>query len=179
MKNIPKKQLILTIIFAVLTFVATLAIRIPIPGVSKDYQGYINLGDCFVLMSSFIIGPYYGAFAAGIGSAFTDFFGAAIYSPITFILKALMALLTGLMFRIFKKKSVIWIAISAFIGEALMVLGYYFFESFMLGLGWGTAALGIPANIFQAITAVAVSTLFAQAYMSKKEKSPKEDSDKE
>lgn len=45
-------------------------------------QGYVNLGDCAVLMSAWVLGPLYGGAAAGIGSALADLLsGYAHYVP--------------------------------------------------------------------------------------------------
>lgn len=167
MKKISVKQLVLTAVFAALTFVATFVIRIPIPATG----GYVNLGDCVVLISGFLIGPYLGAFAAGIGSAIADIIGYPIYAPATFIIKALIALIAGVLFKFSKKKSTIWIVICSIIGETIMIFGYYVFEAFMLGLGWATAATGIPANIFQAITGITAATLLIQIFVAKKHNS--------
>lgn len=100
MEKISVKQLVMTAVFAALTFVATFIIRIPIPVT----EGYVNLGDCIVLMSGFLLGPVYGAFAAGIGSAIADLIGYALYAPATFIIKALTALVSGLIFGLSKKR---------------------------------------------------------------------------
>ena len=110
------------------------------------------------------------AFAAGIGSAIADIIGYPIYAPATFIIKALVALIAGILFKFSKTKSPLWIVICSIIGEAFMVLGYYVFEAFILGLGWATAAAGVPANIFQAITGVTAASLLMQIFVSKKAK---------
>lgn len=171
MEKISVKQLVMTAVFAALTFVATFIIRIPIPVT----EGYVNLGDCIVLMSGFLLGPVYGAFAAGIGSAIADLIGYALYAPATFIIKALTALVSGLIFGLSKKKGSLWIVICGIIGEAIMVLGYYVFEAFILGLGWATAAVGVPANIFQGITGIAAATLLSQAFIRRKKVPSAED----
>ena len=57
-----------------LTFVSTMFIRVPL------VLGYINLGDAFVLLSVFILGPVYGTIAAGVGSALADLFGYITYA---------------------------------------------------------------------------------------------------
>lgn len=173
MKNISLKQLILASLFAAITCVATLVIRIPIPATG----GYVNLGDCIVLMSGFVLGPYIGAFSAGIGSAVADLIGFPLYAPATFIIKALMALVAGLLFKMSKKHSTIWIIICGIIAEALMVLGYYVFEAFILGYGWDTALAGVPANIFQGITGIAASSLLIQIFISRKDITDDEDDD--
>ena len=74
---------------AALTCVATIVIKIPSP-----LNGYINLGDCIVLLSGWLLSPVYGFFAAGLGSALADLFsGYAAYAPATFLIKGLMALI--------------------------------------------------------------------------------------
>ena len=73
---------------AALCCVATMIIKIPSP-----LKGYLNLGDCVVLLSGWLLGPAYGFAAAGIGSALADIFsGYVIYAPATFIIKGLMAI---------------------------------------------------------------------------------------
>ena len=57
---------------AALVYVATSIIQIPSP-----VNGYVNLGDCFVLLSGWLLGPWYGAAAVSapcwwICSAATD-----------------------------------------------------------------------------------------------------------
>ena len=63
------KKIIITALFAALTCVATMIVKIPTPT-----MGYIHPGDAIVLLSGFILGPVYGGLAAGIGSAFSDLF---------------------------------------------------------------------------------------------------------
>ena len=95
MKDNLKKHVI-TALFAALTFAATMAIRIPTPGTS----GYIHPGDALVILSGVILGPSYGFLAAGIGSALADLLGGYfIYVPITFVIKGLIALLSGLIYQ--------------------------------------------------------------------------------
>ena len=64
MKHQKLYRLVLAALFAALIFVATNIIRVPIPAT----DGYINLGDCVVLLGAFLLGPVYGAAAGGVGS---------------------------------------------------------------------------------------------------------------
>ena len=66
--NTPNKtlKLVVAALFAALTTVATMFIQIP------TLKGYIHLGDCFVILSGILLGPVYGACAAGIGSMLAD-----------------------------------------------------------------------------------------------------------
>ena len=80
------KKIVITALFASLTLVATF-IRLPLP------MGYVHLGDGFVLLSAFLLGPLWGTIAAGLGSCLADVFGYIQYAPATLLIKAIMALL--------------------------------------------------------------------------------------
>ena len=76
-------------LMAALTCVATIIIKIPSP-----LKGYLNLGDCVVLLAGWVLLPAYGFLSAGLGSALADLFsGYVIYAPATFIIKGCMALM--------------------------------------------------------------------------------------
>ena len=59
MENQKVRKLVLSALMAALVYVATSIIQIPSP-----VNGYVNLGDCFVLLSGWLLGPWYGAAAA-------------------------------------------------------------------------------------------------------------------
>ena len=83
------QKIVTAALFAALCCVATMIIKIPSP-----LKGYLNLGDCIVLLSGWLISPFYAFMAAGIGSALADVFsGYFIYAPITFLIKGLMAII--------------------------------------------------------------------------------------
>ena len=85
---------------AALCCVATMIIKIPSP-----LKGYLNLGDCIVLLSGFMLSPLYGFLAAGIGSALADVFsGYVVYAPATFLIKGLMALAAFGIYKALNKK---------------------------------------------------------------------------
>ena len=67
MENNKTRKIVMTAMFAALCCVATMIIKIPSP-----LKGYLNLGDCIVLLSGFMLSPLYGFLAAGIGSALAD-----------------------------------------------------------------------------------------------------------
>ena len=82
------QKLVLTALFAALTCVATMIIRIPTPGTG----GYIHPGDALVILSGIILGPLYGFLAAGLSSCLSDFLGGYFfYVPATFLIKGLVA----------------------------------------------------------------------------------------
>ena len=63
MKDQKLRRLVLCAMFAALTCVATMVIQVPSPATN----GYINLGDCFVLLGAWVLGPAYGFAAGGVG----------------------------------------------------------------------------------------------------------------
>ena len=76
-------KIVITALFAALACVATMIIKVPTVGTN----GYVNIGDTIVLLSAWMIGGVYGALAAGIGSALSDFIsGYGSYVPGTFVL---------------------------------------------------------------------------------------------
>ena len=154
MKHDKLTKLILAALFAALTCAATMLIHIPMPATN----GYINLGDCVVLLSAFFLGPVYGMAAGGIGSMLADLFlGYAHYAPGTLVIKGLVALLAALLYEKLGRSPAARIA-SGVVGEIVMVLGYFGYASMLLGKGLAAAA-SIPGNIFQGAVGLVVGVV--------------------
>ena len=156
MKRENLRKLVLTALLTALVCVATLIIQIPSP-----MQGYLNLGDCFVLLSGWILGPWYGFFAGGVGSMLADLFaGYALYAPGTLIIKGFAALVAALLFAALsgrgEKYVWLWHLVSGTAGEIVMVAGYFGYTALLMGRGIAAAA-SIPGNIVQAAVGIAVS----------------------
>lgn len=137
--------------FAALICVATIIIRIPAP----VGDGFLNLGDCFILIAAWTVGPYYGFAAGAIGSALADVLsGAPEYAPGTFVIKGLIALTAALIFHALSKRSdklrVPGLIAGAVAGEAVMVAGYYLYDAVILGFGFAATLLNMPLNLIQA-----------------------------
>ena len=118
--------------------------------------GHVNLGDVVILVSAYILGPI-AAIPAAVGSALADLLaGYPQYIAPTFIIKGLMGLVAGLILRRKPDHKVPFLKrlLAALIAEAIMIGGYFAFESlpFMYGV---TAAIGslIP-NLIQAAAAI-------------------------
>lgn len=142
------RRLVITALFTALVCVSTMVIRIPSP-----VNGYINMGDCFVLLSGWLLGPAWGFFAAGVGAMLADILsGYAQYAPATFIIKGCMALVTYLLFTALTKaapgRQKLARLLSGAVAECIMVTGYFGYEALLLGLGLGAAA-NMPFNMIQ------------------------------
>ena len=86
-------KIVMTALMMCLIMVATMFIRIPIPGT----QGYVHLGDAMIFLSVLILGWKYGALAAAFGSMLADIIGGfAMWAPWSFAIKGIMALILGL-----------------------------------------------------------------------------------
>lgn len=141
------KRLVLAAMFAALCCIMTIVVQIPVN------HGYVNLGDCAVLLGAWVLGPLWGGAAAGVGSALADVFGWASYAPGTFIIKFTMAVAAACIFRAVKKN---WgMLLGAVVAELIMVGGYFLYESWVIGIGVIAAASSIPSNLIQGVVGVA------------------------
>ena len=143
-KNTTQK-IVTAALFAALTCVATMIIKIPSP-----LNGYINIGDCIVLLAAWTLSPLYGFLAAGIGSALADILsGYIVYAPATFVIKGVMALIAFYGIRILpgKANSLTAKIVSSALAEIWMGIGYFLFEGLLYG--FAPAAVNIPANCIQ------------------------------
>ena len=154
MRDANIKKLVLAALMAALTYVATSIVQIPSP-----MQGYVNLGDCFVLLSGWLLGPWWGGAAGGIGSMLADLLaGYAHYAPGTLVIKALMALAAALIFRKMAHNKTAAMVVSSFAAELIMVGGYFLYAMLLLGKGIGAAA-SIPGNLVQGAVGLVVSVI--------------------
>ena len=144
------KKMVLAALFAALCTVMTMVIQVPSP-----MQGYVNLGDCAVLLAAWVLGPVYGGAAAGIGSMLADLLsGYAHYAPGTFAIKLVMAVAAALIFRALRERRSAPLALaqaaSGVVAEIIMVAGYFGYASLWLGKGLAAAA-SIPGNVVQGV----------------------------
>lgn len=147
MKKNSIQKLVIAALLAAMTCVATMVIKFPIQATG----GYINLGDGISIISGMVMGPVYGAAAAGIGSALADLFsGYAVYAAATFVIKGAMAVLAGFIVKNVCKERLPKVLLASFAAELIMVGGYLFFESVILGLG-AAALEGVLGNAIQAL----------------------------
>ena len=158
------KKLVISALFAALALVATLFFAFPLP------TGYANLGDCFAFLAGFTLGGAWGCAAAGVGIALADLLGGyGVYAVATFVIKAFIALCGALAARYAKegRLKIVIIALLSLLGEVMMVLGYFFFESVFLGVG-AAAVASVVGNLTQAVVGVVTSTILSAVFMKNK-----------
>ncbi len=154
------RKIIMAAMFAALTCVATMIIRIPSP-----LKGYLNLGDCVVLLSGWILSPLYAFLAAGLGSALADVLsGYAVYAPATFLVKGLMALMAYFTYKWMSSKigNTVSKIMGGVVAETIMIVGYYVFEGFMYG--FVPSAVNIPANVVQGVAGLIVGLILIKIF---------------
>ena len=146
------RKIVQSALIAALCCVATLVIQIPSP-----MNGYVNLGDVFVLLSGFLLSPIYGGAAAGVGSMLADLIsGYGIYAPATLVIKFLMAFCVALIMK--RKNNAATRVLSGVIAELIMIVGYFGFACLLMGEGFGAVA-SIPGNAVQGVVGILVACI--------------------
>lgn len=157
------RRMVMAALLAALTTAATMVIRIPTPTL-----GYIHLGDGMVLICGILLGPGLGAAAAGIGSMLADLFaGYMAWVPGTFAIKALTALVGGLLYRLLLRwehlPTPLRVLLCGVPAEAVMVAGYFLYEVGMMAMSGSSLAaasaavlVGVPFNVVQGLAGVVV-----------------------
>lgn len=159
-QNNTTQRIVMAALLAALTCVATMIIKIPSP-----LKGYLNLGDCVVLLAGWMLSPTYGFLAAGLGSALADMFsGYVTYTPATFVIKGLMALIAFYGFKLLHSKlgNISSRIISGIVAEVVMVAGYFIFEGFLYG--FGPSLVNIPANVIQGVAGLIIGTILVKVF---------------
>lgn len=154
------QKIVMAAMLAALVCVATMIVKIPSP-----LKGYLNLGDCVVLLSGWILSPVYGFLAAGIGSALADLFsGYVTYAPATFLIKGIMALIAYFGFAWFQKglPALPSRIISGVLAEVFMVLGYLLFEGVLYG--FVPSLVNIPANALQGLAGLILGIVLIKIF---------------
>ena len=138
---------------AALVFVATYFFKLPV----SVTQGYIHLGDGFILLGAALLGTPAIA-AAAVGSMLADVLGGyTLYVLPTFLIKGLVALIAVWAFA---KRRPLWLTILALmISELAMVAGYFVVEWLVLGYGWAAAAGALIPNLVQGLSGVIIAVV--------------------
>lgn len=156
-KKVKQLRLIaLTALFAALTAVATAFIKIN-TGIN---EGYLHFGDSVIYLAACILPLPYACLAAAVGGGIADLLaGAAVWAPITAVIKALNVLPFAVIYsanitknpsKIVNKATVAMPVLSGLI----TVFGYLLAEGFMYS--FPSALTSVPFSIIQAAGSAAV-----------------------
>lgn len=159
MKNTTQK-IVISSMFAALACVATMIIKIP-----SGLNGYLNLGDCVVLLAGWMLSPVYAFLAAGIGSALADVLsGYMLYAPVTFLIKGTMAVAAYVLFSVLSKNQRVHMGriISGLAAECVMILGYYTFEAVLYGAK--ASLVNISGNALQGAAGLVMGIFLVNAF---------------
>lgn len=157
------RKIIFSSLLAALICVATMLIKIPSP-----LNGYINLGDCVVLLSGFLLPMPYGFAAAAVGSGLADVFsGYALYAPATFVIKGFMAIIVRGLYLLFKRKEKRFgYLFGGILAELWMIVGYLLFESVLYG--FFPSLVNVPANAVQGVAGILIGALLIKLFEKQK-----------
>lgn len=153
MKNTSTFKIVSSALFCALVFVGTF-ISIPTPSF-----GNVNLGDAFLLIGGFLLGPY-AIIACPLGASLCDLAsGYTIYAPATFIIKALMVcsiMLNKKYLQKLIKNQKVFLIIAFIIAELIMALGYLAYELIIYDF---SAFANLPFNLVQGSVNIVVATV--------------------
>lgn len=152
-RNNSVKTLALGGMLAALIFVATSFFKLPV----SLTQGYIHLGDGFILLGAALLGPT-AIIASALGSALADLLGGyTMYILPTFLIKGAVA---AVAVQFLAKERPLWLtAAGMLLAEGVMVIGYFLIEWLVLGYGLAAAAGAVFPNIVQGLSGVIIGML--------------------
>jgi uncharacterized membrane protein len=153
MNSVSTRKLVINGMMITLVFLATYFTKVPIPAI----QGYFNLGDSVIMTAAIILGGKSGLVAGAFGSLLADVAsGYLIFAPLTFIVKGLEGLITGIVasHKTQHKPGSVCCMAAVAVGAIAMVTGYFIGEAYILAIfdkafGYTAAAAELPVNLLQ------------------------------
>lgn len=135
--------MILTALMIALTFVAGSVIKIP------TLNGFMQPGDCMILLSAVLLGKKRGALAAGIGMGLIDATsGYLIWAPFSFVIQGAMGYVAGAIIERATKKSYKTYIISFVVAGFVSLGGYFIGNAIMGGVIMGAVHGFIPTILY-------------------------------
>ena len=166
------RKIVLVGLLAALT-AACSALRIKVPADIVGTSAF-HLGNIMCALSGILLGPWFGGFAAGLGSALHDIvFDPSYISEcwLTFLMKGAYGLITGAVVWIGGRSWGYWKALAGTVAGALGYAALYLAKSFFYsgllihGLTVDAAALTVvgklPATAFNAAVAIIFAPVLA------------------
>jgi uncharacterized membrane protein len=140
--DVSARLVAITGVMIAVVFAMTYLTKIPV-----GFGGYIHLGDTMIYTASFLFGPLVGVIAAAFGTSFSDLYaGYGNYAPGTFIIHGLQGLVAGL---IAWRGGLNRMIAAGIAGGAVVVVGYFLYESAILQIGVGPAWTNAGLNVVQ------------------------------
>ncbi|GAA3647594.1 ECF transporter S component [Asaccharospora irregularis] len=153
--NYKTKKIVLNGLMTALVCIATMVIQVPTPGTN----GYVNVGDAVIFITSILFGPLAGMLAGGVGSALADLLsGYPHWALFTLIIKGLEGYLVGII--VGKSNTISRNIFSISIGIVVMVIGYFLAGAILKG-SFIVSAASIPSNIVQGIVSMIIAVPLA------------------
>lgn len=144
------KNMVVASLFAALIMIFTAYVKVN-TGINN---GYLHFGDSMIYLAACLVPGPYALGAAAVGGALADVLaGAAVWAPVTAVIKALNVLPFALVYKtgLHKDKYTIMsmaTALSSIISGAVTILGYLAAETLLYG--FSAACMTVPFSIVQA-----------------------------
>ncbi|HSQ89319.1 ECF transporter S component [Romboutsia sp.] len=151
------RNLVLNGLMIALVCIATMVIQAPTPGTN----GFVNIGDSVIFVTSILFGPVPGMLAGGIGSALADVLsGYSHWALFTLIIKGAEGYIVGSIVK--NNSSLIKSIIASTIGAIVMVFGYFVAGGILEG-SFLVSAGSIPSNMVQGGVSIVIGVLLANS----------------
>lgn len=148
--NNKTKLIVLNGLMIALVCIATMVIQIPIPMT----EGYVNIGDSIIFITSILFGPIPGMVAGGLGSALADILtGYSHWALFTLLIKGFEGYMVGIVVK--KNTNLIKNVFAALLGVVIMVSGYLIAGTFLQG-SFIVSLGSVPSNIMQGIVSMII-----------------------
>lgn len=152
-KNNTVLKMVLTALMIALTFVAGSVIKIP------TLNGFIQVGDCMVLLGAVLLGRRRGALSGALGMALVDITaGYLIWAPFTFVIKGLMAYSVAIILERANSINYKTYVIAFIVGGFINVIGYFIGNAIIVGVIIGDAQ-GILQSMVYALANIMGDTI--------------------
>ena len=144
MNRLSTRQIAVLAIMTAVVTVVTRAVQIFYPPTG----GYLTFADVAVYFAAFSFGPIVGLVAGGLGAALGDVLGGfAAFAPLTFCAHGFQGLVAGYICR--RANTLRRMLLGWLLGTLIMAGVYFLGEVFIMGVGFGPAALEAPGNLLQ------------------------------
>ena len=148
--NNKTKLLVLNGLMIALVCIATMVIQIPIPMT----DGYVNIGESIIFVTSILFGPISGMIAGGLGSALADILtGYSHWALFTLLIKGFEGYIVGTIVK--KNANLVKNILATLFGVVIMVVGYLLAGTFLQG-SFIIALGSVLSNMLQGIISMII-----------------------